>query len=179
MDIKGTIVCLLFPCLLLAGCASFPFGSSSKPPITIKGEMSTAVLAIVERQNSIQEGERTYTYPDGLAFYFVVYPADKSFSYPTIKEFQNFTIDGESYWQNTNGTIDSYTVIYNERTFKENEPETFAKAAIRRNSGALIQKTIICGDPLPQTGTIRYQFFFGFDQELEEFDFRIKIQHIL
>jgi hypothetical protein len=165
--------------LLSAGCASFPFKASSKIPITLEGDMSTVVLSMVKRQNIIREGERTYTHPDGLVFYFVVYPAYRSYSYPTIREYQNFTIDGIGYWQNTNGTIDSYTVIYNEKTFKENEPEVFAKSGLRRNSGALIQKTIICGDPLPEQGIINYKFFFGFEQELEEFDFIFRIQDIL
>jgi hypothetical protein len=88
MNIKGTLACVLLPCLLSAGCASLSLGSSSKIPITVKGEMSTVVLSIVERQNSIQEGERIYTHPDGLVFYFVIYPAYRSYSYPTIREAQ-------------------------------------------------------------------------------------------
>jgi hypothetical protein len=176
---KTVFSIIAFCALLSAGCISMPFGSSSKIPLTRKGEMSTVVLFHVERRNYIHEGERTYTYPDGLVFYFIVYPVDKNNSYPTIKESQNFTINGQSYWQNANGSIDSHTVIYNERTFKENEPGIFAKAGIKLNSGVLIQKTVICGDPLPEQGAVRYLFYFGFAQELEEFDFQFKIQDLL
>ncbi|MDR1862433.1 MAG: hypothetical protein LBQ67_00780 [Treponema sp.] len=192
MDIKekGALYFGLFFFLVTAGCASPPPGgapaqspkpsgsSPAKIPITIQGSLSTVVLAIVERENTIREGETAYTYPGGLAFYFVIYPADRNHTHPTIREAQNFTIDGKNYWRNDSAAIDSYTVIYNERTFEEKEGTLFAKAGIRRSAGALIQKTIICGESLPRQGLVRYSFFFGFDQKLEEFDFQFRLQDL-
>ena len=136
--------------------------------------MSTAVLALVSRQNYINDGTKTYAHPDGLAFYFVIYPS-QSDAYPAIKQYQNFTVNGEPYWQNTPGTCDSYTVIYNEKTFEEQDPEAFAKTALRKNANAFIQKTVICGNPLPPKGIVAYTLFFGFGQTLEEFEFRFTL----
>jgi hypothetical protein len=132
----------------------------------------------VERQNFINDGERTYTHPDGLVFYFVVTPLGKDQLYPTIKEFQNFTIDGTGYWQNLAGSIDSYTVIFSPEIFAREYPET-AKKINTVDSGAFIQKTIICGEKLPPNGLVRYVFFFGFEQELEEFEFLFRLRDVL
>jgi len=140
--------------------------------------MSTAVLALVERQNSIFDGNLTHTHSDGLVFYFVVYPSNEDVS-PSIKQYQNFAIDGEFYWQNVSGAYDSHTVIYNERTFREQEPDIFDRITVRKNANALIQKTIICGPPLPPDGIVAYPLFFGFGQTLEEFEFRFKLGDVL
>ena len=164
--------------VLFASCASLSFFQTTpKIPITRKGEYSTVTLTMVKRQNIIREGERTYTHEDGLAFYFVIEPASGSSVHPAIREAQNFTIDGVSYWQNQAGSIDSFTVIYNARTFFENDPE--AAAVISANPEAFIQKTIICGEKLPPAGIVRYPFYFGFEQELEEFEFQFRLQDIL
>jgi hypothetical protein len=150
----------------------------SRLPITRKGKMSTTVLSLVERQNSIFDGKQTYTYPGGLAFYFVIYPSNENGSAPSIKQYQNFTIDGEPYWQNASGAYDSYTVIYNLRTFEEQESAARAKITIRKHAAVFIQKTIICGAPLPSQGIVSYPLFFGFGQTLEEFEFRFNLKDV-
>jgi hypothetical protein len=172
------LVPALFCFILFASCTSLPFlQTTPKIPITRKGKYSTVTLAMVKRQNIIKDGERTYTHEDGLAFYFVIEPAGGGSIHPVIREAQNFTIDGVSYWQNQAGSIDSFTVIYNTRTFFENDPE--AAAAITANPEVFIQKTIICGEKLPLAGIVRYPFYFGFEQELEEFEFQFRLQDIL
>jgi hypothetical protein len=140
--------------------------------------MSTVVLALVERQNYIFDGTQTFTHPDGLVFYFIIYPQDPNDTYPSIKQHQNFTINGEPYWQNASGVYDSHTVIYNETLFEEQGGTALSKISIRKNSSALIQKTVICGAPLPPRGIVQYPFFFGFNQNLEEFEFRFNLQDI-
>jgi hypothetical protein len=132
----------------------------------------------VERQNFINDGERTYTHPDGLVFYFIITPLDKDQSYPTIRESQNFTIDGNEYWQNLAGSIDSYTVIFSPGIFAREYPETAGKISVA-SPNAFIQKTIICGEKLPPTGLVRYVFYFGFEQELDEFEFLFRLQDAL
>jgi hypothetical protein len=165
--------------LCLSSCASFPDQvRPEKIPITKKGEMSEVTLALVERQNFISDGERTYTHPDGLVFYFIITPANKNQLYPTIKESQNFTIDGNEYWQNLAGSIDSYTVIFSPEIFAREHPETAGKINTS-GSDAFIQKTIICGEKLPSQGLVRYVFYFGFEQELEEFEFLFRLQDVL
>jgi hypothetical protein len=165
--------------LLLSACASLPpADEAQKIPITRKGTMAEAVLALVERQNVISDGERSYTHPDGLAFYFVVYPYAENRRYPTIKEAQNFTVDGENYWQNRSGAIDSYTVIYDEKAFANNERAAAGRIGVRPGAGAFIQKTVICGAPLPAKGVVRYVLYFGFEQRLEEFEFIFRLQDI-
>jgi hypothetical protein len=171
-----TAAALLLPCL--SSCASFPAEARpGKIPLTGKGEMSEVTLALVERQNFISDGERTYTHPDGLVFYFIITPTDKDQLYPTIKESQNFTIDGNEYWQNLAGSIDSYTVIFSPGIFAREHPETAGKINVA-GSDAFIQKTIICGEKLPSKGLVRYAFYFGFEQELEEFEFLFRLQDV-
>jgi hypothetical protein len=166
--------------LHISSCASFPVqGRMEKIPITKKGEMSEVTLALVERRNFIDDGERTYTHPDGLVFYFVINPVNKAQSYPTIKESQNFTIDGNEYWRNLAGSIDSYTVIFSRGIFVREYPETAGKINITGSPDALVQKTIICGETLPSGGLVRYVFYFGFEQELEEFEFLFRLQDVL
>ncbi|MDR2662450.1 MAG: hypothetical protein LBC31_05585 [Treponema sp.] len=172
--------------LLVFSCTGVPPSDKvSKPstpisriPITRKGKMSTTVLALVERQNFIFDGKQTYTYPDGLAFYFVIYPSEEN-GVPSIKQYQNFTIDGELYWQNASGAYDSYTVIYNARTFEEQETAARAKINIRKSTPVFIQKTVICGAPLPSQGIVSYLLFFGFGQTLEEFEFRFNLKNVV
>jgi hypothetical protein len=162
----------------LFSCASFPAQArTGKIPITQKGEMSEVTLALVERQNFINDGERTYTHPDGLVFYFIITPLGKAQSYPTIKDSQNFTIDGVGYWQNLAGSIDSYTVIFSPEIFIREYPE-IAKKINTVDPGAFIQKTIICGEKLPPKGLVHYVFYFGFEQELEEFEFLFRLQDL-
>jgi hypothetical protein len=132
----------------------------------------------VERQNYIADGANTFTHPDGLVFYFVIYPSGEGGSYPSIKQYQNFTVNGELYWQNATGTYDSQTVIYNERTFEEQEGDVFARIGMRKSTNAFIQKTVICGAPLPPQGVVVYPLFFGFGQTLEEFEFRFNLKDI-
>jgi hypothetical protein len=107
----------------------------------------------------------------------VIYPS-KTDAYPSIKQYQNFTINGDPYWQNVSGAYDSYTVIYNERTFEEQEPDAFVRLNVKRNANAFIQKTIICGPPLPPRGIVVYPLFFGFGQTLEEFEFRFNLKDV-
>jgi hypothetical protein len=159
-------------------CSTLSSNSAARIPITKRGKMSTVVLALVERQNYIFDGTQTFVHPDGLVFYFIIYPQDHTEAYPSIRQYQNFTINGEPYWQNASGTYDSHTIIYNEKLFEEQESAAFAKISIRKNSAALIQKTVICGAPLPARGLILYPLFFGFNQNLEEFEFRFRIQDI-
>ena len=167
---------LLF--LLIVSCTGSPAPSVvSKVPITQKRKMSTVVLALVTRQNNITDGSQTYTYADGLVFYFIIYP-NQSGLYPAIKQYQNFTINGEPYWLNSPGSYDSHTIIYNEKTLSEQEPEVFQKIKIRKNTNALIQKTIICGDTLPSEGIISYHLFFGFGQILEDFEFVFSLKDL-
>ena len=166
---------VLISLMVIASCAGSP--AVSKIPITKKGKMSTAVLALVKRQNHINNGNQIYTYPDGLAFYFIIYPSQTDV-HPVIKQSQNFLIDGELYWQNIAGAYDSHTIIYNERTFYEQEPEAFAQTAVRENANAFIQKTVICGNPLPAQGIVVYPLFFGFGKTLEEFEFRFNVKDI-
>ena len=173
--------CLLNFLLLLSiiSCAGSPSSSSiSKIPITKKGKMATAVLALVNRENTIDAGNQIHTFPDGLVFYFIIYPINSDLS-PAIKQFQNFTINREPYWQNVSDTCDSLTVIFNEKTFAENEPEAFSLINIRKNSNVYIQKTIICGAPLPSEGIISYHLFFGFNNTLEEFVFSFNLKDVL
>jgi hypothetical protein len=188
---------ILFPLFVLylsglTGCAGVPAAETEAPvpvPVTLEGSMSTVCLALVERQNRIRNEDRAYNHPDGLAFYFVIYPSGENYAVvkekeasaliPTIKEAQQFTINGTPYWQNLNGSIDSQTVIFNAKTFKQNEPETATKLNLADNTGMFIQKTVICGEPLPAEGIVRYPFYFGFEQELEEFDFLFKLQDVL
>jgi hypothetical protein len=166
--------------VLFAACVSFPGSFKvSKIPISYAGEYSTVTLALVKRQNLIHDGERIYEHEDGLAFYFVVEPAAASGSvHPAIREAQNFTIDGVSYWRNKPGSIDSLTVIYNTRTFAEHDPGAALEisAVLDSNPEAFIQKTVICGEKLPSAGIVRYPFYFGFEQELEEFEFLFRLQ---
>jgi hypothetical protein len=97
---------------------------------------------------------------------------------PAIRQHQNFIVDGEPYWRNTPGAYDSFTVVYNEHTFEEQEPRAASRIALRRNAGAFIQKTVICGPPLPPRGQVAYPLFFGFGQTLEVFDFSFNLQDI-
>jgi hypothetical protein len=170
---------LVFSCTGLppSDKATRPLTPISRIPITRRGKMSTTVLALVERQNFIFDGKQTYIYPDGLAFYFVIYPSGEN-SPPSIKQYQNFTINGELYWQNASGAYDSYTVIYNARTFEEQEAAARAKINIRKNTPVFIQKTVICGAPLPSQGIVTYPLFFGFGQTLEEFEFRFNLKGV-
>jgi hypothetical protein len=168
---------LFLPCLF--SCATVPArDKTEKIPITKKGEMSEVTLAFVERQNFIDDGERTYTHPGGLAFYFVINPAGGNQTYPAIKDSQNFTIDGNEYWQNQAGSVDSYTVIFSPGIFAREYPEMAGKIKISGSPGALIQKTIICGEKLPPEGLVRYVFYFGYEQELEEFEFLFRLQDL-
>ena len=148
-----------------------------KIPITKKGEMSTVVLFLVKHQNIICDGDETYTFPDGLAFYFLIFPVKPEIS-PTIKQFQNFTIDSEPYWQNIPGSVNSQTTIYNERTFAEHENEVFLKVKKNKNTKMFVQKTIICGLTIPSKGIIVYQLFFGFEDTVEEFEFRFSLADV-
>ncbi|MDR0598739.1 MAG: hypothetical protein LBG84_01475 [Treponema sp.] len=170
----------LFILFLGGACAAAPPPpAAGGVPMVRKGKMSTAVLALVERQNYIFDGEHTHIHPDGLAFYFVMYPSSPSGAVPSIKRYQNFTVNGESYWQNTPGSYDSFTVVYNQKTFEELEPQISAKIAIKQNTKVFIQKTVICGLPLPSQGTVLYPLFFGFGQSLEEFDFQFNLKDVL
>ena len=163
---------------MIISCTGSPSPSSfSQIPITKKGNLSTVVLALVKSQNQINDGKQVHVFPDGLVFYFIVYPSQSN-SNPAIKQFQNFSIDGVFYWQNIAETCDSHTVIYNEKTFMEQEPEVFQMLAIKRNTGALIQKTVICGAPLPLQGIVVYPLFFGFGETLEEFEFKFNLKDI-
>ena len=165
--------------VLLASCSSLPSSAGiANIPIIRAGTYSTVTLAMVKRQNIIKDGERIYAHEDGLAFYFVVKPAAEGRAHPTIREAQNFTIDGVSYWRNQAGSIDSLTVIYNARTFAENDPAAAMEIAaiLAGNPDAFIQKTVICGEKLPPAGIVRYPFYFGFEQELEEFEFLFRLQ---
>ena len=172
---KISVICLL---LFILACTSFPALSSvSKIPITQKGKMSTVVLALVNRQNTIFDGEQGHTFPGGLEFYFIIYPLTPNVD-PTIKQYQNFAINKEPYWQNVPGSYDSYTVIFNERTFAEYEPKAFSKINIRKNSKFFVQKTTICGPPLPSEGIVTYLLFFGFGETLEEFEFRFNLMDV-
>ncbi|MDR1505576.1 MAG: hypothetical protein LBI67_00585 [Treponema sp.] len=168
----------LFFLACFSSCASFPRTGPGKIPMVQEGKMSKVTLALVERQNFINDGKRIYTYPDGLVFYFIITPADKTNLYPTIKDSQNFTVDGKEYWQNLPGSIDSYTVIFSPGIFARDYPETAGKIHLENVTGVLIQKTIICGDILPERGLVRYPFYFGFEQELEEFEFLFRIQDL-
>jgi hypothetical protein len=169
--------------LLASGIASCTGGPAStqvsKIPISRRGKMAAAVLALVERQNYIFDGDNTYTYADGLVFYFVIYPSGQRDVGPSIKQHQNFTVNGEPYWQNATGAYDSQTVIYNERTFAEHESQALSRVNIRRNANALIQKTVICGAALPPQGIVQYTLFFGFGRTLEEFEFRFDLRDIM
>ncbi|MDR0402463.1 MAG: hypothetical protein LBH35_02610 [Treponema sp.] len=171
--LTGTVLFLLY----FSSCASFS-ARTEKIPVTQKGGMSEVTLAIVERQNFINDGERTYTHPDGLVFYFVINPAGER-SYPAIKDSQNFTIDGNEYWRNLPGSIDSYTVIYSPGIFALEHPAVAEKIGVVNKPGAFVQKTIICGEKLPPKGLVRYVFHFGFEQELEEFEFLFRLQDVL
>jgi hypothetical protein len=174
----GLIIVVLF-----SGCNSMP-GTSRHglKAITKQGEMSEVVLAHVQRQNYIQDGDRNYTHPDGLVFYFVIYPKNKNFGQltpPPPMDPQNFTINGAAYWQDLAGTVDSYTVIYDEKTFLENEAALIDRFTFTQNAEALIQKTISCGEALPKKGTVEYVFYFGFEQQLEEFNFQFELRDAL
>ena len=149
----------------------------SKIPITKKGNMSTVVLALVTRQNTINDGKQIYTFSDGLVFYFIIYPSNFG-SIPAIKQNQNFTVNGEPYWQNLPETCDSQTIIYNAKTFEEQEPNAFSKIKLRKNTSVYIQKTVICGAPLPSEGIVTYRLFFGVGQTLEEFEFRFNLKDV-
>jgi hypothetical protein len=175
-----SVSALVLAAISLTACVTLATpGTPQKIPITNKGELSTVVLSLVERQNFIIDGEKTYNHPDGLVFYFVIYPAVKDHSRPTIKEYQNFTIDGNPYWRNQSGSVDSYTVIYNEKTFEKSNPQTAVKIKVEKDKNALIQKTIICGEMLPPSGSVEYLYYVGFEQELEEFEFLFRLQDVL
>ena len=139
--------------------------------------MSTAVLFLVKHQNTICDGDETHTFSGGLAFYFLIYPV-KSDILPTIKQFQNFTIDKEPYWQNNPDSFNSKTIIYNERTFAEHESDVFSMIKIKKNTKVFIQKTIICGPLIPLEGIISYRLFFGFEGNLEEFEFMFNLADV-
>lgn len=171
-----TIVYNLICSTIIISCASSP--AVSKIPVAKKGKMSTAVLAMVNRQNAVFDGEQVHIFPDGLEFYFIIYPVNTDI-FPTIKQYQNFTIDKEPYWQNIPGLYNSHTVIYNERTFIEHEPEALSIIKMIKNTKVFVQKTIICGQPLPSEGIVSYQLFFGFGETLEEFEFRFNLTDIL
>jgi hypothetical protein len=174
------VLFLLLLASTMASCAGGPSSTQvSKIPISRRGKMATIVLALVERQNYISDGDHTYTYPGGLVFYFVIYPSGQQDAAPSIRQHQNFTVNGEPYWQNASGAYDSQTIIYNERTFAEHESQVSSRITIRRNANALIQKTIICGAALPPQGIVEYPLFFGFGRTLEEFEFRFELQDIM
>jgi hypothetical protein len=187
---------VLFCAFAVSACVTVPSSDTvERIPITVQGNMSTVCLALAQRQNAIQNADRTYTHPDGLEFYFVIYPAaGKRISpeekpaaengrtpviIPTIRKAQQFTIDGKPYWQNLSGSIDSQTVIYTARSFGQSEPEIAARIDITQTPDVFIQKTILCGEPLPRDGVVRYPFYFGFGQELEEFEFRFRLRDVL
>jgi hypothetical protein len=175
----GGLTAVLTVFVLLAACSTLPASVAvSKIPITRAGTYSTVTLAMVKRQNVIKDGARTYVHEDGLAFYFVIEPAVSGSVHPTIREAQNFTIDGVSYWRNQAGSVDSFTVIYNARTFAENDPAAALDIAAILGSSpeAFIQKTVICGEKLPPAGIVRYPFYFGFEQELDEFEFLFRLR---
>ena len=178
MYVRNFVNYLLFSFFIIS-CGSLPsVPKVAKIPITQKGEMSTVVLSLVNRQNTIFDGENIHTFPDGLVFYFIVYPVKTNIS-PTIKQYQNFTIDKEHYWQNTPGSYNSHTVIYNERTFIEHEPEAFSIINIKKNTKFFVQKTIICGPSLSSEGIVHYQLFFGYGNTLEEFNFMFNLKDVL
>jgi len=177
--LAGKHLLFLFILMLISSCANSPPSSKiSKIPITKNGKMSTVVLSLVKRQNYINDGNQTFSYPDGLVFYFIIYPFQAG-NYPAVKQYQNFSINGEPYWKNIPAACDSYTLIYNLKTFEEQEPEVFKKTSIRKNSNPLIQKTVICGDPIPPDGIVSYLLFFGFGQNLEGFEFTFALKDIL
>jgi len=169
------VVCAIV--LLCCSCASLSRGGNAEQiPIAKEGRMSKVVLAHVERRNTIDDGTEVYSHEDGLAFYFVIYPLGENYSRPVLKESQNFTIDGKPYWKNKAGAIDSYTVLFDEKTFLEEEPDAAPRVSLESGAHALIQKTIICGEALPPEGLVRYRFFFGYEQEIEEFDFLFSLE---
>ena len=159
-------------------CSNSPSAMKvSKIPIIKKGEMSTAVLALVKHQNTINDGETLHTFPDGLVFYFIIYPANPDI-YPSIKQYQNFFINNDPYWQNIPNSYNSQTIIYNERTFAEHEPEVFSRIKLKKNTIAFVQKTVIYGTVIPSEGIVTYRLYFGFGATLEEFEFRFRMRDV-
>ena len=176
-SIFKTCIFSLLISFLITCSGSPPVLKVSKIPITKKGKMSTAVLALVQQQNTIVDGETLHTFPDGLVFYFIIYPLNHNIT-PAIKQYQNFTIDREPYWQNIPNLYNSKTIIYNERTFAENEHDAFILVKLKKNTNAYIQKTILCGPEIPPESIITYRLYFGFGETFEEFEFVFKMGDI-
>ncbi|MDR1389482.1 MAG: hypothetical protein LBJ31_05840 [Treponema sp.] len=149
-------------------------------PVTKKGEMSEITLAYARRQNYITREGKREIYPDGIVFYFVIYRLKNELKTPTLVELRDFKVNSVSYLEitrkNNMNDIEPNTVIFNERTFQEDE--YYTKTKIQNGSGALIEKVIICGSSLPNNGVIDVTLKFGFDNRVEEYNYQFNIEDI-
>jgi hypothetical protein len=177
--VLGTVFAAVF-LLLLVAITNAESELNRLRPIAQKKEMSEIILAYAKRQNYIiREGKREI-YPDGIAFYFVIYRLNNNLKVPVLVELRDFRINDVSYLEITrrNGIndIEPNTVIYNERTFREDE--YFGKVGLQKGTGALIEKVIICGSSIPDTGRINVDLKFGFDNKVEEFNYQFNVGDI-
>jgi len=165
----------------LYGCQSVDKKPSENNSVSIikSGEMSDIMFAHVSRTNTIADhisGVR-HEFPGGLEFYFIIRPK-KTYNSPTIRDYQNFKINGVSYKRTTLGTINPLVEIFNYNDSNKYEPVNVNLSPFFVKDGYVV-RVIICGEKLPNTGEINYTFNFGFDKNVEEFDFLFNLEEIL
>jgi|TergutMp193P3_1026864.scaffolds.fasta_scaffold00315_14 hypothetical protein len=174
------LACAALLFIFFAGCTSLQNQNKTFNAITRNGKMSEIVLAFAQRQNRIETAERNETHPDGILFYFIIYPKIE-FEIPALVELRDFDVNGTSYLELTrrNGIsdIEPVTVIYDRNSFRHDERSGLIN--IRGGRECFIKKVTICGTALPLEGTINAKLFFGFDYNLEEFNFFLNIDDIL
>jgi hypothetical protein len=188
MEKVNFFVLLVFIISTFIACKTLPAeninieeGPKNFEPITINGEMSEITLAFTKRQNYINSYGRNVVHPDGIVFYFVIVPlGDNSSKIPTLQGSSDFRINGTSYREITrrNGVDDIQPAIifYGERTFQEDE--FYERVNFESSIGLLFIKIIIFGTSIPDNGVINMVLKFGFDNEVEEFNYQFNVDSI-
>jgi hypothetical protein len=182
------LVLLVFVISAFIACKTTPVesvnienGLKNFEPSTVNGEMSEITLAYARRQNYFNQFGQNDIHPDGIVFYFVVIPLqDNRSKNPTLVELRDFRINGTSYREITrrNGVddIEPVTIAYSERTIQNDE--FHEKINFENGVGVQILKVIIFGTDIPDSGIINIDLKFGFDNEVEEFNYQFKIDSI-
>jgi len=175
---KKTIISFLI-LIFLAGCASVQKQERTFNVIVKDGEMSEVSLAFAKRQNYYESDGWKEEFPDGIVFYFLIYPKVE-YEYPTLRELRDFRIDGTSYLELTRkdgiDDIEPTTVIYDQNYIHLDENSAFINYDPEKDF--FVEKVFIFGTQLPSKGTIDVRLYFGYDNKLEEFNFHLRIEDI-
>jgi hypothetical protein len=148
------------------------------------GTMSDITLCYIEKTNFVIEDNEKKTLEDGLMLVFIINKKNNIDKTPTLSAINDFYINDKSYLKSSLSSIGFIykpnTIIYNYENFIKNNSSISNKINFESiKKDALFLKTSILGGKIPVNSTISIDVNFGFNNELEKFNFTINSNDII